>query len=205
MICRLRVLLLSSAFMLMVFLLTPMVARAIPKPPKGTVPLYRMLLKTKYGIREFYTCNRTERNYQIKQGWEYVGITCYVYPKPWNFEPGDIVPGKTTEISGRQSATDGFPNVKGTWVGGINKDSKSQRMTISSQVGEKFVATTSVWKMSGTCSKSGLLVGKLIHTNGYSGPGSKQTWTMQLSSDGKILTGKSVFSSGGGHGLYWSR
>ena len=82
------------------------------------------------------------------------------------------------------------------------------------QTGGTFVAAMSYgnpwdrasWRMTGTVSKDGEIVGKLVHTEGVppSGTGFAQDRNMALSADGKTLLGRSTFTNGS-HAVEWRK
>lgn len=208
---------LSAGLALLTITLGPMAStmEAFPKPPKGTVPLYKLVRKTKALTLERYTVDRRERNDLVRDGWYYTGILCFVYRTPWPYEPGDTVPVRPATVASPRSAKptwrknwNGFPNLRGTWweVGAATK----HRVQISTFSDGAILATCdygrAAWRMTGSITKDGKLEGFLTHTKGVAqrARGYTQTRIMQLGSNGRVLEGRATWP-GGSHPLTWRR
>ena len=103
----------------------------------------------------------------------------------------------------------GFPSIAGVWQEGPKEN--RIRVTVT-QNADKFTATCTYldkehgeirWRMTGTISKDGKIIGNLVHTRAPRGWG-KQTRTGKFSATDGTITGHATFQGGwGAHDFEW--
>jgi hypothetical protein len=123
-------------------------------------------------------------------------------------QPAPVTPPSASGQGWRVNA-EGYPDISGVW-----EEMPDRNRVQLTQTGGTFVAAMSYgnpwdrasWRMTGTVSKDGEIVGKLVHTEGVppSGTGFAQDRNMALSADGKTLLGRSTFTNGS-HAVEWRK